>query len=214
MTARHVRVTLHTAPATDALERAVASVVGVGHTKVVLDTSCDECGRQHGKPRVASPRADDGSEIMVSKSSAAGRVAIALSMDARGGDLGIDIESSVQMSRARVDEAAFSAAERDLIDDERPESRDLLRTRLWSRKEAYLKATGRGLRLDLTTIDLASGIAPDAVIVEVPLADPTVVLTVVMLGQEPVFVDVEDLWDRADSAGQHRQPLGEQPALE
>ncbi|PPF61013.1 hypothetical protein C5E11_15550 [Clavibacter michiganensis] len=189
MTARHVRVTLRAAPASDAIERTVASVAGVVASQVIIESHCDDCERPHGKPRVLFPRADDGSEIMVSKSSAAGWVATAVSLDAGGGDLGVDIESSVQMSRARVDEAAFSAAERDLIDDEDARSRDELRTRLWSRKEAYLKATGRGLRLDLTTIDLASGLGEGAVIVDVPLGDPTLVLTVAMLGPEPVVVE-------------------------
>ncbi|MBF4634353.1 4'-phosphopantetheinyl transferase superfamily protein [Agreia pratensis] len=192
MTDRHVGVTRRAAPATDAIEQAVASAAGVMPSQVIIESRCDECGRPHGKPRVVFPRAHDGSEIVVSKSSAAGWVVTAVSIDARGDDLGVDIESSVQMSRARVDEAAFSDAERDLIDDEDAGGRALLRTRLWSQKEAYLKATGRGLRIDLTTVDLASGLAPDAVIVEVPLADPTLVLTVAMLGQDPVVVELLD----------------------
>ncbi|SMQ68045.1 4'-phosphopantetheinyl transferase superfamily protein [Agreia sp. VKM Ac-1783] len=192
MTPRRVVVALREAPAPDMIERAVASAVGVLPSQVIIESTCDECARPHGKPRVLFPRAHDGSEIVVSKSSAAGWVVAAVSTDARGGDLGVDIESTVQMSRARVDEAAFSDAERDLIDDEDAASRASLRTRLWSRKEAYLKATGRGLRLDLTTVDLASGVAPDAVIVEVPLADPTLVLTVVMLGPDPVVVELLD----------------------
>ena len=190
MTAGHVRVVLESAPALDALERAVASVTGVRADQVIIDSPCDDCGRPHGKPRVTSPRAPDGSEIVVSKSSAGDLVAIAVSTDAAGRDLGVDIESLTSVSRARVDEVAFSDAERDLIDDEPAATRSLLRTRLWSRKEAYLKATGRGLRLDLTTVDLASGSAVDAVIVDVPVSDPDLVLSVVLLGTGPVVVDL------------------------
>jgi 4'-phosphopantetheinyl transferase len=192
MTPRRVWVRMERAPAHGALERAVASVVGVPVAQVVLESRCDECGRPHGKPRVISPRTADGSEIVVSKSSAADVVVTAVSVDARGGGLGVDVESCLQASRWRVDEVAFADAERDQIDDEPPATRGLLRTRLWSRKEAYLKATGRGLRLDLTTVDLASGAAGEAVIVDVPLADPNLVLTVVMLGDEPVVVDIVD----------------------
>jgi 4'-phosphopantetheinyl transferase len=192
MTTSHVRVVLEPAPALDGLERAVASVTGVRADQVVIDSSCDDCGRPHGKPRVSSPRAADGSEIVVSKSTAGGLVAIAVSTDAAGRDLGVDVESRTSVSRARVDEVAFSDAERDLIDDEPAASRALLRTRLWSRKEAYLKATGRGVRLDLTTVDLASGSAADAVIVDVPVNDPDLVLSVVLLGTGPVIVDLID----------------------
>jgi 4'-phosphopantetheinyl transferase len=192
MTPRHVRVRMEPVPAAGALERAVASVVAVPPDAVIIDWRCDECGRSHGKPRVLVPRAADGSEIMVSKSSAAGLVVTAVSADARGGELGVDVESLVEVSRARVDEVAFSDAERDLIDDEPPATRALTRTRLWSRKEAYLKATGRGLRLDLTTVDLASGLLNDAVIVDVPVSEPNLVLTVVMLGGEPVVVELAD----------------------
>jgi 4'-phosphopantetheinyl transferase len=160
--------------------------------EVLLDSRCDDCGMPHGKPRVLAPRAADGSEMVVSKSSAAGLVVTAVSVDARGGGLGVDVESLSQVSRARVDEVAFAAAERDLIDDEPPATRALERTRLWSRKEAYLKATGRGLRLDLTTVDLASGPLDDVVIVDVPVSDPDLVLTVAMLGREPVVVDLVD----------------------
>ena len=190
MTTSHVKVVLESAPAVDALERAVASIAGVRADQVVIDSSCDDCGRPHGKPRVSSPRAPDGSEIVVSKSSAGGLVAVAVSMDAAGRDLGVDVESRTSVSRARVDEVAFSDAERDLIDDEPAATRALLRTRLWSRKEAYLKATGRGLRLDLTTVDLASGSRVDAVIVDVAVNDPDLVLSVVLLGTDPVLVDL------------------------
>jgi phosphopantetheinyl transferase len=167
----------------------VARLTGVDDRDVVLDARCEHCRKPHGKPRVVAPRATDGSEIVVSKSSAAGLVATAVSASA--GDLGVDLESLVRMSRARVDEAAFSESERDLIDDEPPATRDALRTRLWSRKEAYLKATGRGLRLDLTTVDLASGAEPPATVVDVPLADATLVLSVAMLGTDPVAVDID-----------------------
>jgi 4'-phosphopantetheinyl transferase len=192
MTTRHVRVRTERTSATGALERAVASIVGVPPEEVVIDSRCDDCGRPHGKPRVLVPRAADGSEIVVSKSSAAGLVVTAVSADARGGELGVDVESLIQVSRARVDEVAFADAERDLIDDEPPATRGMLRTRLWSRKEAYLKATGRGLRIDLTTVDLASGRLDDVVIVDVPVPDPSLVLTVAMLGRDPVVVELAD----------------------
>lgn len=188
MSRRLVRVWLEPDTGAGQLETVVARALGISANEVVVDSTCVDCGRAHGKPRVVRPRAADGGEIVVSKSGVAGRVAIAVSLDR--GELGVDLESLVQMSRARVDEAAFSSAERDLIDDADPASRAELRTRLWSRKEAYLKASGVGLRVDLTTVDLASGFATDAVLVDVPTGDPQLVLSVAMLGSDPVTVEV------------------------
>jgi 4'-phosphopantetheinyl transferase len=188
MSRRFVRVWLEPNTGAGQIERVLARVLGVSADEVLVDSACIDCGRPHGKPRVLRPRRADGGEIVVSKSGVAGWVAIAVSLD--GGDLGVDVESLVQMSRARVDEAAFSPAERDLIDDADPALREELRTRLWSRKEAYLKASGVGLRVDLTTVDLASGFAVDAVLVDVPTGDPELVLSVAMLGSDPVTVEL------------------------
>jgi phosphopantetheinyl transferase len=188
MNRRLVRVWLEPDSGAGQIGTVVARILGISANEVLIDSTCVDCGRPHGKPRVLKPRAAGGGEIVVSKSGVAGQVAIAVSLD--GGDLGVDLESLVRMSRARVDEVAFSSAERDLIDRADPTRRAELRTRLWSRKEAYLKASGIGLRLDLTTVDLASGVAEDAVIVDVPSGDPELVLSVAMLGTDPVTVDV------------------------
>ena len=55
---------------------------------------------------------------------------------------------------------------------------------------ASLAVCGVGLRVDLTTVDLASGFTTDAVLVDVPTGDPQLVLSVAMLGSDPVTVEV------------------------
>lgn len=132
------------------LPRAVAAFAGVPAADVVIESRCGHCDRDHGKPRVVAPRMPDGGEIVVSKSRAAGLVLVAVGC---GGELGIDLESVSRMSRARVDEVAFAASERDEIDDAPEADRQAQRTAIFSLKEAYLKATGQGFRLDLTLID-------------------------------------------------------------
>ena len=172
------------------LERAVAAFAGVEASDVVIDSTCPDCGRPHGKPRILSPTAHGGQPLVVSKSSAGGRVATAVAEGPR--DIGVDLESVVAVSRARVDEVAFSVAERDLIDDEPPLSREALRTRLWSRKEAYLKATGQGVRLDLVRVDLAQGTPVPAMIVDVPWDEDSMMLSLAVLGDGPVTVELID----------------------
>jgi 4'-phosphopantetheinyl transferase len=159
------------------LPRAVAAFAGVAAAAVVLDFRCWHCGLDHGKPRVLSPRMSDGSEIVVSKSRAAGLVAVAAGC---GGDLGIDLESVTRMSRARVDEVAFAARERDAIDDAPAALRQLARTQTFSLKEAYLKATGQGLRVDLTLID-TTDLGSDVLFERLPLPNEDLTLFVVMI---------------------------------
>jgi 4'-phosphopantetheinyl transferase len=162
------------------LSRAVAAFAGVSAAAVILDSRCDFCDRDHGKPRVVTPRMPDGREIVVSKSRAGGLVAVAAGC---GGELGIDLESVSKMSRARVDEVAFAPSERDTIDDAAAEDRQQVRTAIFSLKEAYLKATGQGLRTDLTLIDTRS--LPANVHFQ-RLSAPTgdLILFVVMIGAE------------------------------
>lgn len=159
------------------LPRAVAAFAGVAAADVVLDSQCQHCGRDHGKPRVVVPRMPDGSEIMVSKSRAAGLVAVAAGC---GGELGIDLESVTRMSRARVDEVAFSSAELDAIDDAPAALRQAERTAIFSLKEAYLKATGRGLRVDLTHVD-TTDLGPNVLFERLPVPHVDLTLFVVMI---------------------------------
>jgi 4'-phosphopantetheinyl transferase len=168
------------------LEAAVAGFAGVPREAVSILPLCEHCGGAHGKPRVIEPRTVTGGEFFVSKSRAAGTVAVGVT-DA--GPLGIDIESLEKMSRARVDEVAFALAERALIDAADAAERNRIRTRLWSRKEAYLKATGEGLRRDLVTVDVTSS-ALGAVFAEIATGDDSLVGYVAVLGEAELVVEL------------------------
>jgi len=169
------------------LERVVARFAGVEPDAVQVSARCEHCGRDHGKPRILEPRAVGGGELFVSKSRAAGFVAVGVT-DA--GPLGIDIESLERMSRARVDEVAFSDAERDLIDDAPDAGRAELRTRLWSKKEAYLKATGEGLRRDLVSIDVTDPAVLGVSFAPVETGDSSLVGYVAVLGAQLITTEL------------------------
>jgi 4'-phosphopantetheinyl transferase len=107
----------------------------------------------HGKPFLASP--DDGLDFNLSHS---GRWL--LFAFARGRAVGVDVES---MDRAvdwdAVARRFFSAREQAALQSLPAEQRRGAFFRCWTRKEAYLKATGQGVTLGLSrfAVTLAPG---------------------------------------------------------
>lgn len=124
-----------------------ARVAGVAVGRVHLAHHCPQCGSdRHGVPVVLA----DSTPVAVSLSRAPGMVAAAASPDAA---VGIDIE--------RAAAAAFTGfADVAVHPDEHPPTDAAQATRLWVRKEAVLKALGRGLRIDPRRIRLADGDSP------------------------------------------------------
>jgi len=112
-----------------------------------VDRACTGCGKPHGKPRVA------GLELSVSHSGE--RVALAV---ARTVAVGVDVE---KLSRALDDDAliarvltpAEAARVSGLPAAERPQAF----LRHWTRKEAVVKATGEGLRAELSAFGVGDG---------------------------------------------------------
>lgn len=72
---------------------------------------------------------------------------VALYAFARGREVGIDVERIRETAGwERIAERYFAPAERALLEDVPPELRAAAFFQLWTRKEAYLKARGEGLR--------------------------------------------------------------------
>ena len=69
-----------------------------------------------------------------------------------GNECGIDCEK-VREYRANVLRRAFSVRERELIENTPAEQRDLMFFRLWTLKEAYVKAIGVGISYPLDTAE-------------------------------------------------------------
>jgi 4'-phosphopantetheinyl transferase len=115
-----------------ALKRAViAGMTGVA------PSLCRFTTLTHGKPVLVHPTG-----LHFSLSHADGLVALATSPD---GPLGIDVEPTHREAPLEVAEAVFAPEERDWLAGGGASACDDRFFRLWTLKEAYLKATGRGL---------------------------------------------------------------------
>jgi 4'-phosphopantetheinyl transferase len=129
------------------LVSAVAELLAIAPAGVTVLRRCESCGGDdHGRPRVAGPAHPP---VWVSLSRAGGLVAVVAT--ARG-PVGIDIESLERVAAAGFDDVAFSAEERESV---RVSADPMLRrARLWTAKEAVLKARGTGLRVDPREVDV------------------------------------------------------------
>ncbi|MCY7290535.1 MAG: 4'-phosphopantetheinyl transferase superfamily protein [Cryobacterium sp.] len=142
--------------ATDAADRrflaaAAARVLGADPPgadplAVRIDRSCPHCGGQdHGRPLVAAPPGSTLGLLHVSLSRSDARLACALTFL---GPVGVDIQSVAAVSRAGFDTVAFAPAELAALAELPPADVAGARARLWTAKEAVLKCTGDGLRVD------------------------------------------------------------------
>lgn len=119
---------------------------------VTFDATCADCGKQHGPPRLP------GTDVALSISHAAERVGVALT---RGPAVGLDVE----WTGRTADEALASYV---LNDSEQAAWRELPEPdrsaaffAYWTRKEAAMKATGKGLRIPLRGLTMSgSGTRP------------------------------------------------------
>lgn len=108
---------------------------------------------EHGKPHLSGREAASGLQFNLSHSGDRGLVGWAV-----GRHVGVDIE----VWRPLSDEAAlvkrfFSAAENAAYEALAPAERTRGFFECWTRKEAYIKAVGRGLGLPLDSFDVSFG---------------------------------------------------------
>jgi 4'-phosphopantetheinyl transferase len=113
---------------------------------------------EHGKPRIAADQALAGLEFNLSHSGSLGLVGWAWKRA-----IGVDIE----FWRPTTDEAAlvrrfFSASEIAAYERLAQPARTEAFFNCWTRKEAYVKAVGRGLGLPLDSFDVSLGDASEA----------------------------------------------------
>ena len=130
---------------------ALGTVLGVAPGSVVLDSICPDCGRTHGKPRVVAPGfAGPLPEMSISHSG--NLVGVALTA---GQPVGIDVEQERDVEVDGLVRMTLSAAEQTAWAAVPEPERDAAFFTYWSRKEAILKATGRGLAIAMTKVTVS-----------------------------------------------------------
>ncbi|MFE4541215.1 4'-phosphopantetheinyl transferase family protein [Arthrobacter sp. NPDC056727] len=140
-----------------ALRRHAAEAAGVSADALQADYICRECARDdhvHGMPRYrAGP---SGPTILASLSRAEDWCLLAATTDQQVLGVGVDLEGSAAAAFDGFGEVALSERERHHVRGVEPALRPGTQARLWTRKEAVLKAVGRGLAVvDPGLVDVA-----------------------------------------------------------
>ncbi|GII88181.1 4'-phosphopantetheinyl transferase [Sphaerisporangium siamense] len=129
------------------LRTAAGAQLGVAPEEVPVERGCDGCGKPHGRPRILSP-----DPLHVSVSHSGERVAVALTAT---GPVGVDVEVVPDAPLRELVRCALSPAESAALETLPEEERHAAFARLWTRKEAVLKATGHGLRIAPNKVEVS-----------------------------------------------------------
>ena len=122
----------------------LAGRLGVAPEAVTFDATCEDCGKPHGKPRLP------GVEFSISHSGE--RIGLAVSTV----PVGLDVETDTRRADDSLIEYALNEAERQTLATLPADERVSTFFQYWSRKEALMKATGRGLKIPLQSITLSA----------------------------------------------------------
>lgn len=128
---------------------AAGSALGIDPATVALDSTCPDCGRPHGKPRVIPPSNFSGVVPELSISHSGNLVGVAMTP---GQPVGLDVEQERDVEIDGLVRMTLSAAEQTEFAAVPATDRDAAFFTYWSRKEAILKATGRGLAIGMTKL--------------------------------------------------------------
>lgn len=154
------------------LIRAVAALhLAVAPADVVVDRMCARCGAAHGRPTVIG-----GPSLSLSHS---GDLVIVAATTADR-SVGVDVEVVTDSDLSDIVEASFAPADRIGL----ATSHDVLVC--WTRKEAYLKATGEGLSAPLADVRVSPAHLPATLIERV--GDPGELCAMADLGPWPGHV--------------------------
>lgn len=145
-------------PTTATLSRAVlrlllARYLDVAAEEVVIDRSCPDCGRPHGRPRL--PEHTGAATLSPQFSVSHGGDLLVLAFLERG-RVGVDVEPDLPGEVVGVEllELALTTRERTHVTSVPTDQRRRLFLHYWTGKEAVLKAVGTGLDSSLQAVAL------------------------------------------------------------
>ena len=132
-----------------ALAHTVEASLGTASGSVRIGQTCLTCGgTDHGALSATTP----AGRVWVSLSRAGQLVAVAVSL---AGPIGIDLAAVDAVNRAAVDAVLCTPTEAAALTDLSLVRAARARARLWTVKEAVLKADGRGLRVDPRALEVS-----------------------------------------------------------
>lgn len=133
--------------------------LGVPPARVVLDRSCTDCGRPHGKVRLAGATPEG---VQVSVSHAGDWVVVAAF---RGRPIGVDVERvDPGLDHLGIGQLALTEGELAALRAVPVERRASWLATSWVRKEAVVKALGEGLRASMAGFTVTAPDAPAGVV--------------------------------------------------
>jgi len=140
---------------------AAGAALGIDPVKVALDSTCPDCGRSHGKPHVVAPPGFTGVLPELSISHSGNLVGVAMTA---GQPVGLDVEQERDVQIEGLVRMTLSTGEQTAWTTVPLPDRDAAFFTYWSRKEAILKATGRGLAIGMTRITVTPWDQPPSVL--------------------------------------------------
>ncbi|WP_326944632.1 MULTISPECIES: 4'-phosphopantetheinyl transferase family protein [unclassified Amycolatopsis] len=120
-----------------------AERLGIPLESVKFDATCDDCGKPHGRPRIP------GADLTLSISHSGDLIGLAATPAV---PVGLDVETATRKADEGLIEYALSPAEAQHLTGLSGEEKARAFFVYWTRKEAVMKATGKGLKIPLQSI--------------------------------------------------------------
>ncbi|MDQ7808301.1 4'-phosphopantetheinyl transferase superfamily protein [Amycolatopsis sp. A133] len=120
-----------------------AERLGLAVEAVAFDATCEDCGKPHGRPRIP------GADLTLSISHSGELIGIAATPSV---PVGLDVETATRRADDGLIEYALSPVEAEHLAGLDATEKAAAFFVYWTRKEAVMKATGKGLRIPLQSI--------------------------------------------------------------